>query len=352
MVSFLVRLELEPWLSGDRGFTLFVPAIILTTALAGSGPGVLTALLSGIATWYYFLPPIRSFSLDTEGLVGLGTFVLGASISIALTQWSRLSTKRLERERARTDALARQRQQLIEAAPNGMLVVDSKGLIRVVNARLEKQFGYRREELLGRSVEMLVPPRFRSGHAALRGGFAARPSTRPMGAGRDLHGLRKDGSEFPVEIGLASFAIGNENMSLAIVIDITERKHSAEREALLVRELQHRTKNLLAVVQALALRSLRGDCTLDEARETFVGRLGALARADQRLTDSAWKGTSLKEVVASELRPFAGRFKIEAADVVLSPQAAQNFALALHELATNASKHGALSRARSPSAGK
>ena len=131
---------------------------------------------------------------------------------------------------------------LIEADPNGILVVDAAGRIQIVNNQIAKLFGYGPDELVGLSVEMLVPDRFRGNHASLRAGFTAHPSNRPMGAGRDLYGLRKDGSEFPVEIGLGSFTAGDKEMSLAIVTDITERKLVEEREKLLVGELEHRTK--------------------------------------------------------------------------------------------------------------
>lgn len=118
---------------------------------------------------------------------------------------------------------------------------------------------------------------------------------------------------------------------------------SAGGEAcLLVAELQHRIKNLHAVVHALAYHSLKGDLPLAEAREIFIGRLEALARADQRFINAAWTGTSLNDLVHSELKPYSGRVKIEGPDVTLDARGAQNFALALHELATNASKYGAL----------
>src|SRR5262245_22315729 len=85
----------------------------------------------------------------------------------------------------------------LEAAPNAMVVVDGEGRIVLVNGRAEKMFGYPREELLGRPVEMLVPERFRTAHPRKREGFFAAPQARSMGAGRDLYGLRKDGLEVP-----------------------------------------------------------------------------------------------------------------------------------------------------------
>ena len=90
----------------------------------------------------------------------------------------------------------------IEAAPTGMLMVDAAGRIALVNAQVEKLFGYTRQELIGQPLEMLVPDRFRARHPGFRTAFFTAPQTRPMGAGRDLYGVRKDGSELPIEIAL------------------------------------------------------------------------------------------------------------------------------------------------------
>jgi PAS domain S-box-containing protein len=87
---------------------------------------------------------------------------------------------------------------LFEAAPNGVMAVDPAGLITMLNAQMAKMFGYSRQELIGQSVQVLVPKRFRRGHVRLRKNFIAAPQMRQMGAGRDLLGVRKDGSEFPV----------------------------------------------------------------------------------------------------------------------------------------------------------
>ena len=87
---------------------------------------------------------------------------------------------------------------VVELAPNAIVMIGPTGLIEMVNAQTERVFGYTRDELLGKPIEMLVPERYRPNHPELRKSFFADPVSRPMGAGRDLYGLKKDGSEFPV----------------------------------------------------------------------------------------------------------------------------------------------------------
>jgi PAS domain S-box-containing protein len=118
---------------------------------------------------------------------------------------------------------------LFESAPNGVLVVDGEGLILLVNERMERNFGYSRDELIGQPVEMLLPERLRGGHGILRRGFNASPEARPMGAGRKLFGRRKDGSEFPIEIGLNPITTRNGTFVMATVVDISMRVLSQKR---------------------------------------------------------------------------------------------------------------------------
>lgn len=118
--------------------------------------------------------------------------------------------------------------QVIESSPNGIVIVDKNGVINLVNEQIEKTFGYSRDELLGTSIDILVPRRFQVIHPKYRNSFFANPSTRPMGAGRDLFGLRKDGSEFPVEIGLNPMQTEHGLMVLGTIVDITERKNAEE----------------------------------------------------------------------------------------------------------------------------
>ncbi|THI90306.1 MAG: PAS domain S-box protein [Nitrospira sp. CG24A] len=117
---------------------------------------------------------------------------------------------------------------VVESSPNGMLMIDKGGTILLVNRQIEQLFGYERAELIGQSVEMLVPQRMRPHHAGERAKFFAHSESRAMGKGRDLYGVRKDGQEFPLEIGLNPIRTPDEVKVLASVVDISARKR-AER---------------------------------------------------------------------------------------------------------------------------
>ncbi|HYL11374.1 MAG TPA: MASE1 domain-containing protein [Candidatus Acidoferrales bacterium] len=116
----------------------------------------------------------------------------------------------------------------VESAPNAMVMVDPQGKIVLVNSPAIRMFGRGREELVGQSVDVLVPERFRGAHPEHRAGFSAHPQARPMGAGRDLYAVRKDGSEFPVEIGLNPIETEEGLLVLSAIVDITARKQAED----------------------------------------------------------------------------------------------------------------------------
>jgi PAS domain S-box-containing protein len=117
---------------------------------------------------------------------------------------------------------------VVESSPSGMLMVDESGTILLVNRQIEQLFGYERAELIGQSVERLVPQRMRSHHAGDRAEFFAHSESRAMGKGRDLYGMRKDGREFPLEIGLNPIRTSDGMRVLASVVDISERKRAEQ----------------------------------------------------------------------------------------------------------------------------
>lgn len=159
--------------------------------------------------------------------------------------------------------------------------------------------------------------------------------------------IRKDGKTIWIELS-ASIVQGGEGVSpygIRIVRDITDRKLAEERQHLLLTELNHRVKNTLAVVQGLAHQTFKPDAVPPEMIRLFEGRLGALARAHDLLMKQTWESTPIGDVIHAALTPFQTaeqRIELGGAPILLTPAATVNIALAMHELATNAAKYGAL----------
>ena len=132
----------------------------------------------------------------------------------------------------------------VEASPSGILMVDEEGRILLANAESDRLFGYGTGELAGQPVDALVPERFREGHPGQRAGYHASPSKRSMGRGRELYGMRKDGSEFPCEIGLNPVQTSTGVQTLIAVVDITERKQAEQEAEEFTRELKRSNEEL------------------------------------------------------------------------------------------------------------
>lgn len=319
----------------DAPFITFFPVLILATLVGGPRPGLLAVALSALTADYLFLPPALEFVWTADAIFTLAVYAIVAAAMVGLVTLLNEAMDRLSRQSANV-------RQVLETEPTGLIAVGEDGVIALSNAAVERQFGYTKAELLGQKVEMLVPEDRRAGHGALRRNYQEQPVSRAMGAGRDLEGLRKDGTRMPVEIGLSPFEGGGHHGAIATITDISERKAAEHRQQILSNEIRHRGRNLLAVVQAMAAQIITSDRPAAESRKEFSDAINALARAHDLFLEMGGV-VSLAKLVTLELAPFDRRVTIDVPDIPLTASAAQDFALIVHELAINALKHGALS---------
>ena len=145
---------------------------------------------------------------------------------------------------------------LLESAPDAMIIVDDNGEIAIVNGQTELMFGYERAELLGNKIEMLLPDRVRDSHLKHRERYTNSPSIRPMGAGLELVARRKDGSEFPVEISLSPVSTPKATFISSVIRDVTRRKHM-ERQIIAAQEAAERATKANTAFLAAASHDLR-----------------------------------------------------------------------------------------------
>ena len=243
--------------------------------------------------------------------------------------------------RARTQAQAHLAA-IVSSSPNAMLSLTPDSLILTWNAAAEQLFGYQASEVLGKSVRLLFPSEAELAdiNAQVRSGVAVH---------RDVQRRHKDGHLLEVSISVAPMydAAGRVVGISSIVRDIGERKAREKHIEFLMRELSHRSKNLLAVVQAIAGQTARYSNSMNEFQTRFSERLHAMARAQDLLVARNWEGAQLCDLVRSQMAPFtedvSARIEMKGPEFDLRPDAVHSLTLALHELATNAAKYGALS---------
>ena len=191
--------------------------------------------------------------------------------------------KHAEEERVRD---SRRVAEILEAAPDAVVVCDAEGRIVLVNEQTWRLFGYEPEALLGKGVEELIPEPVRERHIQHRAAYSATPATRPMGVGRQLAGRRKDGLEFPVDITLATITSDGGPLVLAFVRDVTERERRERAEREFIANASHELRTPLAGIVGAVEVLLAGAADLPEERERFLdgiageaARLTALVRA-------------------------------------------------------------------------
>jgi two-component system, LuxR family, sensor kinase FixL len=278
LLAFFVDATITVWRRGDRERALIVGG---TTTFFGA---IVAAQFALVILGIIQAPFFASFAY-LGIVVALGYQLCNDAIRAAdLASELQVGEERFRR--------------VVEAAPNAMIMVNQEGQITLANQQAEKTFGYPREELLGGPIEMLLPERVRSDHEGFRHDYLCDPQARPMGAGRELFGRRKDGSEVPVEIGLSPIHTSKGPLVLASIVDITERKlaeleaarqrhdlaHLArvstvgELSSSLAHELTHPITAILSNAQAAQRFLAQDDIDLDEVREI----LNDIVTQDQR----------------------------------------------------------------------
>jgi PAS domain S-box-containing protein len=237
---------------------------------------------------------------------------------------------------------------VLKTALDAVVVMHLDGTVAGWNDVAQRIFGWSFEEARGRRMsELIIPVQHREAHERGLARYLATGEGPVLDRHIEITALRRDGLEFPIELSITFTEHFDKPVFLGFLRDISERQEAHRRQELLLAELSHRVKNMLAVVTGIAHQTSRSCASLQDFAPAFAGRLQALARGHEMLTLNSWEGAGLPELVEALLGPYAlppdMRVTFGGPPVDLDAKQVLSLSMILHELLTNATKYGALS---------
>lgn len=376
-LAWLLRVVVDPALPSGFPYVTFFPAVIVTAFLFGARLGAVSALLCGIVAWYYFVPPIRSFQVDGAG-VALCFYIFVVATDLALVHGMQLANQYLISERALNRELSAAKEQMVRElqervterreAADALIASEVKTRLATHTAGIglwqwnvstgQVRWDSTMFELYGLAPTADGAVQYSDYIASVHPDDAARQDvtlkdtvTRCGESEREFRILRGSDGKVrhirAVEIARAG-TDGKTEWVVGTNLDITEQKNREIHIQLLMREVNHRAKNILGVVMSVAQQTHGADHA--EFLQNFLARLQALAAGQDVLVQNEWGGVQIQALVRAQLSHFkdliGDRITLAGDEVRISPSAVQTIGMAIHELATNASKYGALSNDR------
>ena len=234
---------------------------------------------------------------------------------------------------------------MLDTALDSVVVMDTQGMVIGWNSCSEASFGWSDDEVRGRRLsDMIIPPVHREAHEKGLAHYLAAGEGPVLDQRIEINALHRNGSEIPVELSITASEQFGEKLFIGFIRDISERKAEAERQQRILQESEHRVKNMLTIVQAIALQTAANSPDMESFSQSFSGRLESLARAHQLLVGQVWHDVAIsaltERVLGAEVA--AGRARFSGPELLLKAGQVLGLSMILHELYTNAVKYGAL----------